>query len=113
MSVLEGGPHTCSRVLGALHIREQPKWWGLELWALILSGGSEDGVSRGRSPPSLLPHRLFHAAYLLPAMMKTELILLHLLSILSFIPTTTLEGKGAALNTTILQEKKGFITCSK
>ena len=45
--------------------------------------------------------------------MKTELILLHLLSILSFIPTTTLEGQDAALNTTILQEKKGFITCSK
>ena len=85
---------------------------------------SEDGVSRGRSPPSVFPHRLFHAAYLLPAMMKTELILLHLLSILSFIlsilsfilsfiPTTTLEGQDAALNTTILQENKGFITCSK
>ena len=41
VSVLEGGPHTCSRALGALHIREQPKWWGLEPWALILSGGSE------------------------------------------------------------------------
>lgn len=69
--LLEGGPHTCSRPLGALHIREQPKQWGLGLWALILRGGNENGVSRGRSPPGLLPHRLFHATCLFPAVMKT------------------------------------------
>ena len=106
-----GGPHTCSRALRALHIREQAKQWGLELWALILRGKRMGSVGEEAHPPSFPLD--CDAAYLLPAMMKAELILLHLLSILSFIPTTTLEGKDAALSTAILQEKEGFTTCSK